>query len=232
MNRLFGSRNTAPKPTLNQAITNVSLHRVDLSTHRTTDLQQIDTRIESVDVKLAKINSELQGYQQRLQNMRDGPGKNAIKQRAIKVLQQRKMYESQKDQLMQQSWNMEQAGMMQDNIKNVMTTVDTMKTTQKELKKQYGKVDIDKIDRLQDEMADLMDMGNDIQESISRSYDVPEDVDEAELDAELEALGQDVELNGAEGLEGEMPAYLQESAGPPQFIDEAPQASQAKEAAT
>lgn len=27
---------------------------------------------------------------------------------------------------------------------------------------------------MQDEMADLMDMGNDIQESISRSYDVPD----------------------------------------------------------
>ena len=119
--------------------------------------------------------------------MRDGPGKTAIKQKALKVLQQRKMYESQRDQLQQQSWNMEQAGMMQDNLKNVMTTVDAMKTTTKELKKQYGKVDLDKIERLQDEMADLMDVGNDIQESLARSYDIPEDVDEAELDAELEA---------------------------------------------
>jgi charged multivesicular body protein 5 len=102
------------------------------------------------------------------------------------------MYETQKDQLEQQSWNMQQAGMMQDNLKSrchfsifsffvllplllplhsgattlstvgaicwagsvlirpkrrftdVMITVDAMKTTNKELKKQYGKVDIDK----------------------------------------------------------------------------------------
>ncbi|KAK3676076.1 Vacuolar protein-sorting-associated protein 60 [Recurvomyces mirabilis] len=203
MNRLFGAKNNTPKPTLNSAIANV------------------DTRIESIDVKLAKLTSELTTYQQRLSRMRDGPGKNAIKQKAIKILQQRKMYESQKDQLQQQSWNMEQAGMMQDNLKNTMATVDAMKTTQKELKKQYGKVDIDKIDRLQDEMAELMEVGNDIQESISRSYDVPEDVDEAELDAELEALGDEVDL-GAEGIgEGEMPSYLSESA-PPTFIDEAP----------
>lgn len=163
--------------------------------------------------------------------MRDGPGKNAIKQKAIKVLQQRKMYEGQKDQLQQQSWNMEQAGMMQDNLKNTMATVDAMKTTQKELKKQYGKVNIDKIEKMQDEMADLMDMGNDIQESISRSYDVPEDVDEAELDAELEALGDEVDFEGAGGLGEDMPAYLQESAGVPSFIDEAPEAGKAKEAA-
>jgi len=180
-------------------------------------------------VKLAKLTSELTTYQQRLSRMRDGPGKNAIKQKAIKILQQRKQYEAQKDQLQQQSWNMEQAGMMQDNLKNTMATVDAMKTTQKELKKQYGKVDIDKIERMQDEMADLMDIGNDIQESISRSYEVPEDVDEAELDAELEALGEEVDF-GAE-LGEDVPSYLKDSAVP-EFIDEAPVAeTKAKEAA-
>jgi charged multivesicular body protein 5 len=193
---------------------------------------QVDSRIESIDVKLAKLNAELTTYQQRLSRMRDGPGKSALKQKAIKILQQRKQYEAQKDQLQQQSWNMEQAGMMQDNLKNTMATVDAMKTTQKELKKQYGKINIDKIDRLQDEMAELMEVGNDIQESISRSYDVPEDVDEAELDAELEALGDEVELGGVEGLgESEVPGFLTEGAsGVPSFIDEAPE--KAKEAAT
>ena len=190
--------------------------------HYSTNIHQVDTRIESIDVKLAKLSSELTTYQQRLTRMRDGPGKTALKQKALKILQQRKMYESQKDQLQQQSWNMEQAGMMQDNLKNTMATVDAMKTTQKELKKQYGKVNIDKIEKLQDEMADLMDMGNDIQESISRSYDVPEEVDEAELDVELEALGEEVEFEGVGGLgESEMPGFLTEGAGPPQFIDEA-----------
>ncbi|KAF2796968.1 charged multivesicular body protein-like protein 5 [Melanomma pulvis-pyrius CBS 109.77] len=212
MNRLFGAKSTAPKPSLNSAISNV------------------DTRIESIDVKLAKLNAELTTYQQRLAKMRDGPGKTAIKQKALKVLQQRKMYESQRDQLQQQSWNMEQAGMMQDNLKNTMTTVDAMKTTTKELRKQYGKVNIDKIEKLQDEMADLMDMGNDIQESISRSYDVPEEVDEDELDAELEALGDEVEFEGL-GESSGMPSYMLDDAAPPQFIDEPPEPGKVKEAA-
>ena len=190
----------------------------------------METRIEAVDVKLAKLNAELTTYQQRLGKMRDGPGKTAIKQKALKILQQRKMYEAQRDQLQSQSWNMEQAGMMQDNLKNTMTTVDAMKTTTKELKQQYGKINIDKIERMQDEMADLMEMGNEIQESISRSYDIPEDVDEAELDAELEALGEEVGLDGIG--EESMPAYLMDEAGPPQFIDEPPDTNKAvKEAA-
>lgn len=213
MNRLFGAKSNASKPTLSSAITNV------------------ETRVESLDVKLSKLNAELSTYQNRLAKMRDGPGKSALKQKALKVLQQRKMYEAQRDQLQQQSWNMEQAGMMQDNLKNTMTTVDAMKTTTKELRKQYGKVDIDKIERLQDEMADLMDMGNDIQESISRSYDVPEEVDEAELDAELEALGEEMQFEGA-GMEGEsMPAFMVDETRPPQFIDEPPEPGKVKEAA-
>jgi charged multivesicular body protein 5 len=190
----------------------------------------VDSRIETVDVKIAKLNAELTGYQQRLGKLRDGPGKQAVKQKALKVLQQRKMYEAQRDQLQQQSWNMEQAGMMQDNLKNTMITVDAMKTTTKELKKQYGQIDVDKIERLQDEMADLMDVGNEIQESLGRSYDIPEGVDDAELDAELEALGEEVALDG--GLEADgMPSYLIDEVSMPQFVDEPPEQGKVKEAA-
>lgn len=183
-----------------------------------------------MDVKLASLNSELSTYQTKMSKMRDGPGKNALKQKALKVLQRRKQYEAQRDQLSQQSWNMEQAGMMQDNLKNTMTTVDAMKTTTKSLKKQYGKVDIDKIEQMQDEMADLMDVGNEIQESISRAYDVPEDVDEAELDAELEALGEESMFEGATG-ETAVPNFMQDEVAPPQFIDEPPEQAKLQEPA-
>jgi charged multivesicular body protein 5 len=162
--------------------------------------------------------------------MRDGPGKAALRQKALKVLQRRKQYEAQREQLSQQSWNMEQAGMMQDNLKNVMTTVDAMSTTTKTLKKQYGKIDIDKIERMQDEMADLMEVGNEIQESISRAYDIPEDVDEAELDAELEALGEETMFESSLG-EDAIPSFMQDEVVPPTFIDVSPEQEKVKEAA-
>lgn len=203
MNRLFGSKQTGPKPTLNGAITN------------------IDTRVSSIDTKLKALNGELSAYQEKLAKMRDGPGKQAIKQKALKVLQRRKAYEAEKDKLESQVWNMEQAQSMQDNLKNVMTQVDAMKTTNKELRRQYGKIDIDKIERLQDEMADLMDVGNEIQESLARGYDIPEDVDESELDAELEALGMEQELE-QELNGGMLPGFLQDEVVP-DFVDEPPQ---------
>jgi charged multivesicular body protein 5 len=209
MNRLFGSAPKGPKPTLNSAISN------------------IDTRIASIDTKIRETEIELGGYQQKLKKMREGPGKTAIKQKALKVLQRRRQYEAQREQLQSQVWNMEQAQTMQDNLQNTMVTIDALKTTNKELRKQYGKVDIDKIERLQDEMADLLDVGNEIQESLARSYDIPEDVDEAELDAELEALGEEVALEPhAEAL----PSFMQDEV--PDFIDEAPaQADKVKQAA-
>jgi len=201
MNRLFGSKPKTPKPTLNDAIGG------------------IESRVASLDVRIAKLNGELGAYQQKMANMREGAGKNAIKQRALKLLRQRRQIEAQKDQLEAQSWNMEQATMTQDSLRNTMATVDAMKSANKELRKQYGKVDLDKIEDMQDEMADLMDANAEIQETMARSYAVPEDIDETELDAELELLGTEMEaeseLPAPSYLETEEPAQAQ-----PNFVDE------------
>lgn len=56
------------------------------------------------------------------------------------------MYESQLAQLSQQTFNMESAALATENLRNTMATVDAMKQANKELRKQYGKIDIDKIE--------------------------------------------------------------------------------------
>lgn len=204
MNRLFGTKSNVPKPTLNDAILS------------------IDDRVGSLDVKLSKINSELSTYQQKIARLRDGPGKSALKQKALKLLRQRKQIEAQKDQLENQLWNMTQALMTTDNLKNTMITMDAMKSTNKALKAQYGKIDIDKIEQLQEEMLDLIDKLNELQESLLMSYDAPEDISELELDAELDALGEemDFELEMNESGLG-VPSYLSEAPDKlPAFIDE------------
>jgi hypothetical protein len=50
------------------------------------------------------------------------------------------MYESQIATLEQQNFNMENAAMTTENLRNTMVTTDAMKSANKELKKQYGKV--------------------------------------------------------------------------------------------
>ena len=56
------------------------------------------------------------------------------------------MYESQLAQLTQQTFNMESAALATENLRNTMATVDAMKQANKELREQYGKIDIDKIE--------------------------------------------------------------------------------------
>ena len=62
------------------------------------------------------------------------------------TLKQKKMYEAQLQQLMQQTFNMESAALATENLRNTMATMDAMKQANKELRKQYGKVDLDKIE--------------------------------------------------------------------------------------
>jgi charged multivesicular body protein 5 len=71
---------------------------------------------------------------------------NAIQQRALRTLKQKKMYEAQLAQLTQQVFNMESAALATDNLRNTMATVKAMQDANKEIKRQYGKVDIDKIE--------------------------------------------------------------------------------------
>ncbi|CAG8504105.1 15381_t:CDS:2 [Racocetra fulgida] len=147
-----------------------------------------DGRVSAVEVKIKKLDGELAKYKDQMKKMREGPGK------------------SQRDQLQQQSFNMEQASFTTENLRNVATTVDAMQLANKEMQKQYKKIDINKIESVQDDMEDLMEQANEIQETLGRTYGLPEDIDEEELEAELEAL--DDELNFEEEEE---PSYLQET---------------------
>ncbi|CAG8609448.1 10668_t:CDS:2 [Rhizophagus irregularis] len=160
MNRLFGTSKKTPKPSLNDAIA------------------ATDNRVDAVEVKIKKLDAELAKYKDQMKKMRDGPGKNAIKNKALRVLKQRKMYETQRDQLQQQSFNMEQAAFTTENLRN----------------------------SIQDDMEDLLEQANDIQESLGRTYGVPEDIDEDDLEAELDALGDELNFE-----EEEEPSYLQET---------------------
>ena len=74
MNRIFGSRKPqAPPPNLNDCVAN------------------IDSRADSVEKKIAKLDQELAKYSNEMKKMREGPAKNAVKQKALRVLKQKKV---------------------------------------------------------------------------------------------------------------------------------------------
>ncbi|PVD37177.1 hypothetical protein C0Q70_04172 [Pomacea canaliculata] len=153
MNRLFGKgKPKEPPPNLTDCVAN------------------IDSRGESVDKKIARLDQELHKYKEQLKKMREGPSKNVVKQKAMRVLKQKRMYENQREQLSQQSFNIEQQNFAIQTVKDTKST------------------------NLQDEMEDFMEQANEIQEVMGRSYGMPE-IDDDELEAELDALGNEIGLD-------------------------------------
>ncbi|TFK43676.1 Snf7 family [Crucibulum laeve] len=197
MNRIFGSSSSKkPKPSLQDAIAST------------------DARVGSIEVKIKKLDGELGRYKEQMSKLRNGPGKDAIQQRALRTLKQKRMYESQLAQLVQQTFNMESAALATENLRNTMATVDAMQVANKEMRKQYGKIDIDKIENIHYDMEDLLEQANEIQESLGRSYSVPDEIDEADLEAELDALALEEEEEGT--------SYLADLNKAPDFVDEPP----------
>eukprot|EP01113_Clastostelium_recurvatum_P047123 TRINITY_DN834_c0_g1_i1.p1 TRINITY_DN834_c0_g1~~TRINITY_DN834_c0_g1_i1.p1 ORF type:complete len:234 (-),score=77.99 TRINITY_DN834_c0_g1_i1:77-721(-) len=193
MRRIFGSsKPTTPAPTLDDGI------------------KKLDTRVVALDEKIKKLEVELQGYKQQLAKVRPGPAQTGIKQKAMRVLKQKKMYEGQRDQLMGQVSNMEQTHFMTQNMQDTITTVAAMREGAKTMKTQFKSIKIDDIEDLHDELQDLMDDNNEIQEAMSRSYATPDDVDEDDLEAELEALGDDLSFD----MDESVPSYLKMASAP------------------
>lgn len=125
--------------------------------------------------------------------MRDGPAKNAVKSKALRVLKQRKMYESQVDNLRQQAFNMEQANYATQTLKDTHSTVAAMKDGVKQMQKEFKNINIDQIEDMQDDLSDMLEQADEVQEALGRSYGMPE-IDDDELAAELDALGDDLDL--------------------------------------
>jgi charged multivesicular body protein 5 len=64
----------------------------------------------------------------------------------MRTLKQKRMYEAQLAQLTQQTFNIESTALATENLRNTMVTLDAMSQANKELRKQYGKIDIGKIE--------------------------------------------------------------------------------------
>ena len=52
---------------------------------------KVEERGESLDVKIKKLDAELVRYREQLKKTRPGPAQEGIKQRAMRVLRQKKM---------------------------------------------------------------------------------------------------------------------------------------------
>jgi charged multivesicular body protein 5 len=190
MNRVFGKKKAkgpAP-PTLDDASSGLG------------------NRAEHLDAKIATLDKELMGYKEKLNTTKNPTAKKNIQKRAMDVLKRKRMYEKQRDQLMGQQFNIDQAAFGIESAKTTVQSVAAMKAANVELKKAIQKdLDIDEVDDLADDMAELMDEMNEINEALGQNFATPEDINEEDLEAELDLLEDEFE---EEAVGEETPSYL------------------------
>ncbi|CAM9160390.1 unnamed protein product [Chrysoparadoxa australica] len=189
---------------------------------------RVDGRVAALDAKIKGLDQELIRYKGALKKAK-GSSATSIKRRAMETLKRKKMYEQQRDQLAGQQFNIEQASFAMDSIKDTQDTVSAMKAASKQacacMKKEFKKISIGEVEDMTDDLADMMEDMNEVNEALGRSYDVGEEIDEDDLDAELACL--DDELEALEGLEEEesTPAYMMPSVSMPMEPTTVPEAN-------
>ena len=99
MKRFFGGKKEAPPP--------------PPSLGDATDT--VNKRVGVLDDKIKALDKQLVDFKNQLKATRAGPAQARIKQRAMQVLKQKRMYEQQRDQLGGMAWNMEQASFATEN---------------------------------------------------------------------------------------------------------------------
>ena len=175
MKRLFGQKKDAvAKPTLDDANS------------------RLGNRGDAVDVKVTKLNDDLMKLKVQIEKSR-GPTQARLKQRALALLQQKRMYEKQRDGIYQQQFNIDQLQFTKEMMQDTHLQVEALRDASKQMKKEFKNFKIDDVENMQDELRDLYEDTQEIQEVMGRAYDCPEDIDEDEMDEELDALAFDMD---------------------------------------
>lgn len=175
MKRLFGQKKPeAPAPTLNDASANLT------------------QRGDVIDAKIKKLDDELMKLRDQISKTR-GPGQQRFKQRALQILQQKRTYEKQREMTYQQQFSVDQLAFTQDMMKDTAIQVQAMKEAGKSLKATFKNFSVSEVENMQDDLRDLYEDVQEIQEVMGRAYDVPEELDEDDLNAELDCLAFDME---------------------------------------
>lgn len=170
--------------------------------------ETVNKRVGVLDDKIRALDKQLIDFKNQLKATRPGPAQARIKQRALQVLKQKRLYEQQRESLCGVAWNMEQASFATANIQTAIHTTAAMKGGTAALKSQMKLISLDEVEDGLDDMAELLEDANEIQEAMGRSYGIDEDIDISELDAELDAIDE-LSLEADFG-ETEVPPYLQD----------------------
>lgn len=165
-----------------------------------------DSRVTNLEKKITEEDKKLVALKKKIKRTR-GPTQKRYKKQAMMILKRRKMYEAQLNKMSNMHLN---TLAMTDAVQMAKDTQDmaiAMKDTVKSLKAQQKQFNIDEMEDVYDDMDDIMMDQEEIQEVMGRSLGDMEDVDEADLEAELEGLDDEF-MDDEIGDLTEVPDYV------------------------
>jgi len=141
MNRIFGKKKTGPPaPSLGETS------------------KGLTGRADGMEKKIADCEKELRVYKDKIKSARSPAMKQQLQKRAMEILKRKKMYEQQRDQVMGQQFNIDQAAFSIESAKANVQVVSSMKQANAELRHTMKKdLNVGEVEDLADDMAELME---------------------------------------------------------------------------
>lgn len=170
MNRLFGKSTKTVK---------------DPSEELSASVKRLDSRASEFDKKIQDADRELCEIKAKMSTVKEGPVKNSLKTKALNILKRKKMLESHRNTILNQSMTIEQADMSLDTVRNSVNMFNTMTLANKEMKKQMKRFDVGKLEDVMYELKDYAEEFNSTMENFNT-----DSIDESTLDDELAALDE------------------------------------------
>ena len=106
---------------------------------------QLQGRVDSIDTKIKRLEAELAQCREQLKTAK-GPAQTRIKQRALHLLKQKKMYESQRGMTENQQFNFQQTTFALDTAKDNINQVRAMKEASKQIQKENKKLNLSQVE--------------------------------------------------------------------------------------
>lgn len=152
----------------------------------------MDMRIAYNEERMKKLDAEISSLRVALNNARSPAEKNRIKQKAVRALKQKKILENQQEQMYQQQSVLDQTQFMTQQIQDTSVQIQALRSAKATMDREMKGFDVDSIEDLQEELEDMFYSNVEIQDVLSRQYELPLGMDDDELEQEFLNLEDDM----------------------------------------
>ena len=132
-----------------------------------------------MQAKVDECNKELNAVKEQMKGKK-GPAYRQYQQKALQILKRRKMYEQQLGVTQNQQFNVDQVQFTSETIQDTIATANALKAATEVQKEQMKKLDLNKLEDVYDDLADLMAEQEEINDVLGRDFQVG-NYDENEL---------------------------------------------------